>query len=98
MDTVPHVLTVARILDRTRVFVVQHEDVPNPNWLRPGMPSAGQQTYGDSLLHDHPFVLVPSVVSTFSWNLIFNPETADTLYAVHQQDRFALDTSLHQPA
>jgi RES domain-containing protein len=97
LDTVPHVLTAARVLDHTRVFVVQHEHVPNPNWLRPGTPGSGQQGYGDSLLRAHPFVLIPSAVSTFSWNLIFNPETAEGLYVVQQQDRFALDTRLHPP-
>jgi RES domain-containing protein len=70
-------------------------DVPNPNWLRPGIPSAGQQAFGDDLLRTHPFVLIPSVVSTHSWNLLFTPMVAKGFYDIIQQETFALDTRLH---
>src|SRR5262249_55604812 len=53
LDTVPHVLTSAGIVDGGRVHVVQPEDVPNSNWLRPGIPSTGQQAFGDALLSKH---------------------------------------------
>ena len=43
LDTVPHVLTAATITDLSNVHVVEPASVPNPNWLRPGVPSAGQQ-------------------------------------------------------
>lgn len=98
LDTTPHVLTAAKILDPTRVFVVQHEDVLNPHWLNPGTPSVGEQQHGDSLLHERPFVLIPSAVSRFSWNLIFDPDSAEGLCAKHRQQRFALDPRLHPPA
>jgi hypothetical protein len=32
------------------IHVVQPEDVPNPGWLNPGTPSAGQQAFGSKLL------------------------------------------------
>jgi RES domain-containing protein len=40
LDTVAHVLT-ALTADPARVYLVQPAAVPNPNWLRPGLPSAG---------------------------------------------------------
>jgi RES domain-containing protein len=77
--------------------VVQPADVPNPNWLVPGIPSAGQQEFGDSLLAAHKFILIPSAVSRASWNIIFVASTAAGLYKIRSQERFALDTRLHQP-
>jgi RES domain-containing protein len=95
LDTVAHVLSSARITDPARVHVVNRADVPNPNWLRPGVVSAGQQAYGDTLLKAHAFVLIPSVVSTHSWNVIFDPAQARGLYDSAHQERFALDPRLH---
>lgn len=98
LDTVPHALTAATILDPSRVHVVQPEDVPNPNWLRPGIPGAGQQAFGDGLLAAHAFVAIPSTVSSHSWNLVFLAAAAAGLYAIRLRERFALDTRLHPPA
>jgi RES domain-containing protein len=98
LDTVPHVLTSARIADASRVRVVNASEVPNPNWLRPGAVGAGQQAFGDALLKAHPFVLIPSVVSSHSWNVIFDPTVAEGFYRSAAQERFALDTRLHPPA
>src|SRR5271165_5172326 len=36
LDTVPHMITAARIPDIAEVYIVRRDDVPNPNWLRPG--------------------------------------------------------------
>ena len=63
LDTVPHVLTSLGIPDPTGVHVVRPADVPNPNWLVPGIPSAGQQSFGDGLLAEHACFLIPSAVS-----------------------------------
>ena len=46
----------------------------------------------------HRFVLVPSAVSAYSWNLLFDAERAKGAYSVVLQQRFALDTRLHPPA
>ena len=97
LDNVPHVLTSAVITDPTSVHVLLPGVVPNANWLRPGLPSAGQQSFGDGLLSAHPFVLIPSAVSTRSWNLIFDCDVADTLYSRRSQEDFALDPRLHLP-
>ena len=97
LDTVPHVLTCAAIASPTVVQIVQPNMVPNANWLTPGTPSAGQQNFGDTLLTASPFVLIPSVVSTHSWNLIFDCDAAKGLYVRHLQEDFALDTRLHPP-
>ena len=95
LDTVPHVLTAVTIAEPAGVHLVDPESVPNPNWLRPGIPGAGQQAFGDTLLARHKFILIPSAVSTHSWNLIFVGTTAAGAYAVRSQERFALDTRLH---
>jgi RES domain-containing protein len=95
LDTVPHMLTAVTILDPAQIHIVQSADVANSNWLRPGVPSAGQQAFGDALLARHAFVLIPSAVSTHSWNLVFVASSAAGLYALRLQERFALDTRLH---
>jgi RES domain-containing protein len=98
LDIVPHILTSIRVADPTRVRDVPPGDVPNANWLRPGIPSAGQQAFGDALLARHPFVVIPSAVSTHSWNLIFIRSVAGGHYSLVAQEPFALDTRLHPPA
>lgn len=97
LDMVPHVLTAVMVAEPSRVHVVDPSAVPNPNWLRPGIPGAGQQAFGDTLLDRHAFVLIPSAVSTHSWNLIFIGMKAAGAYAVGFQEPFALDTRLHPP-
>jgi RES domain-containing protein len=98
LDTVPHVLTAVAITEPGSVHVVVPESVPNLNWARPGIPGAGQQAFGDALLARHKFVLIPSAVSTHSWNLIFVGAAAAAVYRVRFQEPFALDTRLHPPA
>lgn len=97
LDTVAHVLTAADISEPASVHIVDPASVPNPNWLRPGIPSAGQQAFGDTLLAKHKFVLIPSAVSAHSWNLMFVAARAAGAYAMRSQEKFALDTRLHPP-
>jgi RES domain-containing protein len=97
LDIVPHVLTSARIVDAGRTHVVNAADIPNANWLRAGAVSAGQQAFGDAMLRAYPFVLIPSVVSVHSWNVIFDPAVAKDFYGSVAQEAFALDTRLHLP-
>jgi RES domain-containing protein len=97
LDTVPHILTSFDVHDPASIHVVLPADVPNPNWLHPGLPSAGQQQFGDALLNKHLFVVIPSAVSTHSWNLIFDSTRAATHYTLTMQETFALDTRLHPP-
>lgn len=98
LDTAPHVLTSLEVTDPALIRVVWPDDVPNANWLRPGIPSAGQQAFGDELLSRHAFVLLPSAVSARSWNLLFDPLRAKGGYRLIAQEAFALDTRLHPPA
>jgi RES domain-containing protein len=97
LDTVPHVLTAIDITDVAGVFIVRPAAVPNANWLKPGIPSAGQQAFGDALLAKHKFVVIPSVVSTNSWNLVFVAARAAGAFTLKSQEAFALDTRLHPP-
>jgi len=97
LDTVPHVLTAVTIAEPANVHIVQPASVANPNWLRPGIPGPGQQAFGDALLALHKFVLIPSAVSTHSWNLIFVGAMAAGAYALRSQEPFALDIRLHPP-
>ena len=98
LNRVPHVLTSARIERPDAVHVVRPEDIPNPNWRNPGIPGAGQQAFGDDLVARHAFVVVPSVVSSRSWNLVFTAARAAGSYRLLEQERFALVTRLHPPA
>lgn len=97
LDTVRHTLTSATVADPASVHIVQPASVPNPNWLRPGIPGAGQQAFGDGLLARHGFVVIPSAVSSRSWNLIFDGRRAAGAYALRSQESFALDTRFHPP-
>jgi RES domain-containing protein len=85
-------------IDPTAVHVVDPAAIPNANWLRPATPSAGQQAFGDDLLARHKFILIPSAVSTHSWNLIFVAAKATGAYKLKSQEPFALDPRLHPPA
>ena len=98
LDTAPHYLTSAEIVDPTKVRVVRPDDVPNPNWLVPATPSRNQQAFGGDLLRTHGCILIPSAVSRHSWNLIFDANQAEGLYLDVVQERFALDPRLQAPA
>lgn len=84
----PHVLTSITIMASAKVHVVDPPSVPDPDWFVPGMPSTDQQAWGDTLWASHKFVLVPSVVSTHSWNLVFSGMLAPGGYHF-TQDAFA---------
>src|SRR5580698_741964 len=63
LDTLPHVLTAINITEPSGVYIAQPATIPNPSWLRPGIPSAGQQAFGNDLLARYKFVAIPSTVS-----------------------------------
>jgi len=93
IDTVPHVLTAVKIIDPAAVHVVQPPDIPDPAWLHPGVETPAQRAYGDDLLAEHGIIVLPSVVSTESWNLIFDPEAAS--YEKVSQRPLVIDPRLH---
>jgi hypothetical protein len=45
----------------------------------------------------HIFIAIPSAVSSFSWNLIFDAARATGHYKLLGQTAFALDTRLNPP-
>ncbi|MBC7942372.1 MAG: hypothetical protein H7Z19_21905 [Chitinophagaceae bacterium] len=57
--------------------------------------SAGQQAFGSGLLDLHPFLLVPSVASTHSWNLVIDVLSTQGMLALKSVEDFSLDTRLH---
>lgn len=95
LDAVPHTLLQIDIRDPTRVHVIDVASIPNGNWLRPGTVSAAQQAFGDALLKAHPLVLIPSVVSTHSWNLLIDVSSAVGLFKLRQNEAFAHDPRLN---
>ena len=95
LDLIPHVLTRVSFTEGPRPFVVQPPTVPNAQWLRPGIPSAGQQRFGDQLLDTHAIIVIPSAVSRRSWNLVFDPTRSRDSYALRLQEPFAVDPRLH---
>jgi RES domain-containing protein len=95
LQRVPHVFTRFRVLEPAAVGIVQA--VPNPAWLRPGLIGAGQQRFGDTELSRSPFVLFPSVVSRWSWNLVFRPDLAKGGYSEVLQQDLRLDGRLNSP-
>ena len=97
LDLVPHVLTAFTIDAPPSVHVVRPDAIPDPDWLTPGIPSAGQQAFGDDLLAHHKFVVLPSAVSRRSWNLLFVAANAARAYRLASQEQFVLDTRL-EPA
>ena len=86
---------------------LDHPDMPKPvrseipDWASPSL----EAMFGDrfevevnALLACHPFVIIPSAVSSHSWNVIFTAAAATGAYELRSQERFALDTRLHPPA
>ena len=99
LDTVPHTLTKLEIADPTRVRIVKPSEITsiNRNWLALGSPSEGQQKFGDGLLRENDFIVIPSAVAPHSWNLMFRRDRAAGGYKLLTQEPFALDTRLNQP-
>jgi len=93
LDVVPHSLLQIS-LDAAGAHVLDPADVPNPNWLRPGTVSAGQQAFGAALLSKHPVMMIPSVVSTHSWNVLIETATLATRLKRVSDEPFALDRRL----
>ena len=97
LDRVPHTFTRFRVLDPGDVKIVRASSVPNQGWLYPSFISAGQQQFGDEKLSTNPFVLFPSVVSRWSWNLVFRPDLAKGKYSDVLQEDLSLDGRLNPP-
>lgn len=64
--------------------------------LGKGAVSAGMQKFGADLLDQHPFVLIPSVVSPRSWNLIIDVASAKANIECVRDEAFGLDGRLNK--
>ena len=94
LDAVAHTLIQVEVVRPKRVFKLDPAIVPNPHWLRPGTVSKDQQLFGDALLKAHALVLIPSVVSTHSWNLLIDVDAAKGQFKLVYSEAFALDPRL----
>ncbi|MBT2322244.1 RES domain-containing protein [Variovorax paradoxus] len=97
LDTVAHTLLSIGISKPDKVHVLDVATIPNKNWLRAGTVSAGQQAFGANLLDQHPLVVVPSVVSVHSWNLLIDVDSATGMSDLMASEDFSLDTRLNPP-
>ena len=95
LDAVAHTLIQIEVMPTKRVFKLDPARVPNAHWLRPGTISKDQQLFGDALLKTHALVLIPSVVSTHSWNLLIDVDAAKGQFKLKSQEAFALDPRLN---
>ena len=95
LDMVPHKLLRIRITQPKKVHVLDASSVPNKSWLRSGAVSAGQQEFGGQLLAQKPMLVVPSVVSSHSWNLLIDVSSSRGMFELIGSEDFELDTRLH---
>lgn len=94
LDTVPHTLIGACISDVGLVKVLHPGAFPNANWLRPGLPSPNQQIFAEDHLKSHPVLVLPSVVSPHSWNVVIDVTATGLVLGDLSQEPFSLDTRL----
>ncbi len=96
LDTVAHTMTKFVIEDIGFLEIIEPRHLPNPNWLRPGVPNRAQQDFLATRLADasKPFVAIPSVISPESWSVLFDPLVAAGKYSLVDQKSFALDQRL----
>lgn len=95
LDAVAHTLIQVEFVRPKGVFKLDPASVPNPNWLRPGTVSKEQQLFGDALLKAHALVMIPSVVSTHSWNFLIDVDAAAGQFKLVSSEAFALDPRLN---
>jgi RES domain-containing protein len=95
LDTVAHKLLHIVIKRPALVHQVDIATIANKAWLQSGTVSAGQQAFGEALLRSHPFLLVPSVVSKHSWNLVIDVDGADGMFSLFEAEDFSLDPRLN---
>ncbi len=94
LDTVPYRMLEIEILTPLTVKVVIPSEVPNTQWLMPGAVTTGMQNFGSELLDQHPLILIPSVVSRYSWNLIIDVASAKAHIRRVRDEAFGLDGRL----
>lgn len=98
LDAVPHSLVCARLSDAGLVKVLAPPAFPDPTWLRPGVPSAGQQAFAAEQMRSHPVLVLPSVVSAHSWNVVIDVGAVAGRLETVFVERFSLDSRLLRTA
>ena len=96
-DARPHVLTSFVVDQPSQVHLLVPGNIPDPSWLTATPPSLAQQRFGDQLLAAHRFVVLPSIVSPNSWNLLVSIPAAAGGYRLRTQEPFILDPRLRAP-
>jgi RES domain-containing protein len=94
LDAVAHSLVCARWTDLSRVKVLPPEAFPDTSWLRPGVPGAAQQAFAAEKMKLHPVLVLPSVVSPHSWNVVIDVAAAVGQLDTVLVERFSLDGRL----
>jgi RES domain-containing protein len=72
---VQHVKTAFSIFNMTDLHIVWPADIPDADWLTRKPPCNEQRDFGHALLDQYAFVALPSVVTKYSWNVIFDPNS-----------------------
>jgi RES domain-containing protein len=73
LTMVQYVKTAFAITDMADLHIVWPDEIPDEAWLTRGPPSNEQRDFGHALLDQHAFIALPSVVTKYSWNVIFDP-------------------------
>ncbi|WP_235575773.1 RES family NAD+ phosphorylase [Roseovarius tolerans] len=95
LDTQPHMLTSFTVITPERVRVIGPEEIPDARWLDPNNAVADRRAWGDQQLRAHGMIVIPSVVSRRSWNLVFLAPLPDGRISDAVQENFVLDPRLN---
>jgi RES domain-containing protein len=71
----PHVKTAFSINEMADLHIVWPSDIPDPSWLTRAPPTDDQRDFAHDLLDTYAFIALPSVVTKYSWNVIFDPNS-----------------------
>jgi RES domain-containing protein len=71
----PHIKTAFSINQVADLHIVWPKDIPDTDWLMRNKPTDQQRDFGHDLLDRYAFVALPSVVTKYSWNVIFDPNS-----------------------
>lgn len=95
LDTQSHILTSFTVLAPDRAKVIEPADIPDPDWLDPNNAAPDRRAWGDRLLQEHGMIVIPSVVSRQSWNLLFLAPLPEGRIGEVRQIDFVLDPRLN---
>jgi RES domain-containing protein len=98
LSKVPHVKTAFVINEMSDLHIVWPGDVPNLDWLTRAPATPEQRDFGHDLLDKYAFIALPRVVTNYSWNVIFDPNS-DAFLKSSKQDHlhtllYDIDTRL----